>query len=47
MPAPRNNLSKDLYYPRENRISEFFIPDILDILSSNGACVGKGPVAFL
>jgi len=32
-----NNLSKDLYYPSEDRISEFFIPDILDILSSNGA----------
>jgi hypothetical protein len=32
-----NNLSKDLYYPREDRISEFFISDILDVLSSNGA----------
>ncbi|WP_054024915.1 DUF2711 family protein [Bacillus sp. FJAT-28004] len=32
-----NNLSKDLYYPFEDRISEFFIPDILDVLSSNGA----------
>ncbi|MCZ8520981.1 MULTISPECIES: DUF2711 family protein [Paenibacillus] len=32
-----NNLSKDLYYPREDRISEFFISDILDVLGSNGA----------
>lgn len=32
-----HNLCKDLYYPREDSISEFFIPDILDILSSNGA----------
>jgi hypothetical protein len=32
-----NNLSKDLYYPREDKISEFLISDILDVLGSNGA----------
>lgn len=32
-----NSLSKDLYYPREDSISEFFLPDILDVLGSNGA----------
>jgi hypothetical protein len=31
------NLPEDLYYPREDNISEFFISDILDILGSNGA----------
>lgn len=32
-----NTLSKDLYYPREDSISEFLLPNILDVLSSNGA----------
>ncbi|MEC0269040.1 DUF2711 family protein [Paenibacillus anseongense] len=32
-----NNLSQDLYYPREDNISEFLVSDILDVLCSNGA----------
>jgi hypothetical protein len=32
-----HNLDKDLYYPREDNISEFLITDILDVLRSNGA----------
>ncbi|KAA9005018.1 DUF2711 family protein [Paenibacillus spiritus] len=32
-----NNLHKDLYYPREDKISEFLISDILDVFSSSGA----------
>jgi hypothetical protein len=30
-------ISNDLYYPREDNISEFFISDILDVLGSDGA----------
>ncbi|WP_284640807.1 DUF2711 family protein [Paenibacillus silviterrae] len=32
-----NNLCTDLYYPREDNISEFLVSDILDVLCSNGA----------
>lgn len=31
------NLQKDLFYPREDNISGYFVADILDVLSSNGA----------
>ncbi|OPA72827.1 hypothetical protein BVG16_31850 [Paenibacillus selenitireducens] len=31
------NLSKELYYPREDKISEYLIPGILEVLSSSGA----------
>jgi hypothetical protein len=31
------SISNELFYPREDNISEFFISDILDVLGSDGA----------
>lgn len=41
-----DNLSYDLYYPREDKISEFILSDIFDVLGSKGARTYFTPIRF-